>query len=243
MFSWFGSVLSEAGQSLSRTGNRWQGKTRESDLGVLHRRVIDFGGYFTKIGQGTWVAPTASVIGAVNIGKNSTIWYGAIIRADLQEITIGENTDIGDRVVIHETSGTKDTQGLPTIIGNNVLIEPNSLIHACTIQDEVKVGYGSIILDGAVMENNTVLESGSLLTKGKLVPSGEVWGGNPARFIRKLTEEDKASIKKMAENWRLYSKEHQHQDLKSESELEETRENLVSGEELGVVHPEYKTIG
>jgi len=236
MFAWCGTILSETGQKLDSIGHHWRGITKEN--GVLHRRVVNFGRKSPIIGQGCWIAPSASVIGAVEMGKNSFVWYGAIIRADVHHVRIGSNTNIGDRVVIHEASEKEHTDAIPTLIGDNVIVDPNSVLHACTIQDQVRIGSGSVILDGSIMEKSTMLESGSLLTKGKVVPSGEVWGGNPAKFVRKITEEDIKAIKKMAEQWTLYGRRHQLEDQKTEDEFLETQQRLTQPEELGVIHRE-----
>lgn len=138
-----------------------------------------------------FVAPSASVVGDVTVGKNSSVWYGAIVRGDVNKISIGENTSIGDRAVVY----VEKIQGdLKTIIGNNVTVGPCAIIHAATVEDFVMVGASAQVLDGAIVGPNTMIAPGAVVTPGTKVPSGEMWAGSPAKKIRALTEEEFATI-------------------------------------------------
>jgi carbonic anhydrase/acetyltransferase-like protein (isoleucine patch superfamily) len=137
------------------------------------------------IDKTAYIADTAKVMGDVTIGAESNIWFGTVIRGDVHEIVIGERTNIQDNSVVHvsyEFAGT--------YIGSDVTIGHGCIIHACTIMDRSFIGMGSIVMDKCLVEEHAMLAAGSLLTANKIVPSGELWGGRPAKFMRKLTDED-----------------------------------------------------
>jgi len=146
-----------------------------------------------RISKSAWIAPDASVIGRVDMGDSSVVWYGAVLRGDLNNIKVGKSTNIGDRTIVHVSSGGPEGP-LPTHIGDNVLVEHGTILHACKIEDGAKIEPGSTVLDGAVVGKGSVITAGSLVTAGKQIPAGEVWGGVPAKFIRKVTEEDTKAI-------------------------------------------------
>lgn len=138
-----------------------------------------------KIGRNVFIALNAAVIGDVEIGDESNIWFGVTIRGDVNDIRIGARTNIQDGSVIHVTS---DFQG--TYVGDEVTVGHMALLHACRVGNRCLVGMGSILLDGAVMEDGSMLAAGSLLTPGKIVPAGQLWAGRPAKFMRDLTPEE-----------------------------------------------------
>ncbi|MEF9991005.1 MAG: gamma carbonic anhydrase family protein [Romboutsia sp.] len=152
--------------------------------------IKGYEGIEPKIDQSVFVAESSDIIGKVDIGKKSSIWYNVVIRGDEQTITIGENTNIQDGSVVHIG------WNLPTQIGNNVTIGHKALIHGCKIGDNTLIGMGSIVLDGAEVGEFTLLAAGSLVPPGKKIPSGVLAMGSPAKVIRELTEEEKqANIK------------------------------------------------
>eukprot|EP00584_Thalassiosira_punctigera_P017528 CAMPEP_0172553348 /NCGR_PEP_ID=MMETSP1067-20121228/50225_1 /TAXON_ID=265564 ORGANISM="Thalassiosira punctigera, Strain Tpunct2005C2" /NCGR_SAMPLE_ID=MMETSP1067 /ASSEMBLY_ACC=CAM_ASM_000444 /LENGTH=291 /DNA_ID=CAMNT_0013341523 /DNA_START=98 /DNA_END=973 /DNA_ORIENTATION=- len=134
-----------------------------------------------------FVAPSASVIGDVTLGQNSSVWYGATVRGDVHKITIGENTSVGDRAVVHVAKIQGD---FPSIIGNNVTIGPGAIVHAATLKDGSTVGPSAQVLDGAVVEKNAVVGPGAVVTPGTVVKEGEYWMGSPAKMIRKVTADE-----------------------------------------------------
>lgn len=136
-----------------------------------------------------WVAPTAAVIGDVEIGAKSNIWYHCVLRGDSNYIRIGARTNIQDGTIIHVNSGT-----FPTVIGDDVTVGHAAIIHACTLQNRAFVGMGATVLDGAVVEEGGVLAAGSVLPPGKRVPAMELWMGNPAKLVRVLTPEQRAGF-------------------------------------------------
>lgn len=153
--------------------------------------ILPFDGMTPKVAADAFVAETATLIGDVEVGAGASIWYGCVLRADLNKIRVGRNTNIQDGTIVHcnhdpegdyrETGG-----GMPTVIGSDVTIGHLALIHACTLEDESFVGMRAVVMDLAVVERRAMLAAGALLTPGKRVPSGQLWAGSPARFVREL---------------------------------------------------------
>ncbi len=154
-------------------------------------RILPFRGITPTIDPAAFVAETAAVIGDVEIGAGSSIWYGCALRGDLNRIHIGRNTNIQDGSVVHvnhdpagdyrQTGG-----GMPTFIGDGVTVGHMALIHACTLEDGSFVGMRAVIMDQAVVESRAMVAAGALVTPGKHVPSGQLWAGSPARYMRDL---------------------------------------------------------
>ncbi|KXZ39427.1 Carbonic anhydrase or acetyltransferase, isoleucine patch superfamily [Alkalithermobacter thermoalcaliphilus JW-YL-7 = DSM 7308] len=154
------------------------------------------------ISQTCFVAESADVIGNIKIGENSNIWYNCVIRADVNEVTIGENTNIQDGTVVHVSNENK------TEIGSYVTIGHNAIIHACKIGNYSLIGMGAIVLDGAQVGDYTLIGAGSLVPPGKVIPSGVLAYGNPVKVIRELTEEEKKSLEKSAIDYVEYAQKH-----------------------------------
>ena len=153
-----------------------------------------------KILEGVFLADNAVVVGDVIIGKQSSVWYNTVIRGDVNSIIIGNSVNIQDGVVVHCTY-----QKTKTIIGDNVSIGHNAIIHGCEIRNNVLIGMGAIIMDNVVVEENSIIAAGAVLTKGTYVKSGSLFAGVPAKFKRSLFEEEiENSIIKTAENYKKY---------------------------------------
>lgn len=164
---------------------------------VPSTRFVAVDGVVPKTAPGcAFVAPSASLIGDVTVGTNSSIWYGAAIRGDVNKITIGDNSSIGDRAVVHVA---KIAAEYPTVIGNNVTVGPGSIIHACTLKDNCIVGAASTILDGAIVESQAIVAPGSLVTAKTVVKSKTLYAGSPAKMVRVLTDEEIAMISEESE--------------------------------------------
>jgi carbonic anhydrase/acetyltransferase-like protein (isoleucine patch superfamily) len=148
-----------------------------------------------KISDNAFIAPNATVIGDVAIGDNSSIWYGTVLRGDTTSIAVGDNTNIQDNSVVHPDNV------IPVVIGSNVTIGHGAIIHACTIEDNVLVGMGSIILDGALVGRDSIIGAGSLIPPGKTVPSGTLVMGSPFKVVRQLTPDEIESIRTSAESY------------------------------------------
>lgn len=145
---------------------------------------VKFGKFEPKINNVKFVAPCASVIGQVDIGSSSCVWYGAVIRADTNTIKIGNNVSVGDRVMIHCDEGENNK----TTIGNNVNIRAGAIVHGATLADNCVIGEGAQVMNGAVVGENSVLLPGTIVPGGKKIPPNERWSGVPAKFESKLTE-------------------------------------------------------
>ena len=169
--------------------------------GVCMSFVLPFKGVTPRIHRDVFVAQNATVIGDVEIGADSSIWFGAVVRGDVNDITIGSRTNIQDGSVIHVTT---DFQG--TYIGDDVTVGHMALLHACRIGHRVLVGMGSIVLDDAVMEDGSMLAAGSLLTPNKIVKTGELWSGRPAKLMRELTEQEIKHLQWSASHYVALSK-------------------------------------
>lgn len=151
--------------------------------------ILPYKGIHPKIHDSAFIAPSAVIIGDVEIGEDSNIWFGCVIRGDVNSIRIGARTNIQDGTVIHVTRETGPTQ-----IGSGITIGHRALLHACTLKDDCFVGMGATLLDGATVESGGYLAAGALLTPNKTVPKGELWAGNPAKFFRPLKPEESEYI-------------------------------------------------
>lgn len=153
------------------------------------------------IGENTFIAETATIIGDVEMGKDCSIWYNAVIRGDVNFIKMGDKVNVQDNVMLHCTY-----EKYPLIIGNNVSIGHNAIVHGCTIHDNVLIGMGSIVMDDCVVEENSIIGAGSVLTQGTKVKSGEVWGGIPARKLKDISPELlEGEVQRIADNYVKYS--------------------------------------
>ena len=154
-----------------------------------------------QIGEDTFLAETATIIGDVTMGKECSIWYNAVIRGDENNIKMGDKVNVQDNAMLHCTY-----EKFPLVIGNNVSIGHNAIVHGCTIHDNVLIGMGSIVMDDCNVESNSIVGAGSVVTQGTHIKSGEVWGGIPARKIKDIsTELLEGEVNRIANNYVKYS--------------------------------------
>lgn len=165
--------------------------------------ILAYKGIFPKIDSKAFIAPNCSIIGDVKIGKGSGVWFNCVLRGDVEPITVGENTNIQDGTVIHCTRN-----GGKTLIGSNVTIGHQSLIHAATLEDACFIGMGALIMDNVIVKTGAMVAAGSVVTPNKIIPRGEIWAGNPAKFFRKLTIEEEKFIMISAENYLIHAEEY-----------------------------------
>jgi len=174
----------KAGKSLDKLGANLE-VAKYTERLVPSTRFVSVDGIAPVVSEAAaFVAPSANIIGDVEIGKDSSVWYGATIRADGNKVTIGTNTSIGDRALVH--IATLQSQNATTI-GSNVTVGPSAIIHAATLRDNCIIGPMAQVLDGATVGERSVLSAGAVLGMGKSVPDGELWGGCPAVKIRELS--------------------------------------------------------
>lgn len=151
--------------------------------------LYPFEGKSPVVHPAAWVAPTAAVIGDVEIGEGASVWYHCVLRGDTNFIRIGARSNIQDGTIIHVNRLRE-----PAIVGADVTVGHAAIIHACTLEDGAFIGMGATVLDGAVVERGAMLGAGSVLPPGKRIPAGELWIGNPAKLVRVLTPEAREAL-------------------------------------------------
>ena len=163
---------------------------------------LQFNGVAPSINENAYVSKSVDIIGDVKVEENVSIWFGARLRADMNKIVIGANSNIQENAVVHV-----DIES-PVIIGENVTIGHSAIIHGCNISNNVLVGMRSIILNNAKISKNSIVGAGALVTQGKEFEEGVLILGNPAKAVRKLSEEEIKSIKRSADNYVALSKKY-----------------------------------
>ncbi len=163
--------------------------------------IYAFSGATPRYDATNFIAPSADVIGHVELGTETSIWFHATVRGDVNRITIGPYSNIQDNAVVHVTRGTA-----PTHIGAYVTVGHGAIIHGCTIEDEVLIGMGAVILDHAHIGTQSIIGARTLVTARTEIPPRSLVLGTPARVIRTLTDEEIARIRQYAENYRQYSR-------------------------------------
>ncbi len=154
-----------------------------------------------QIGEGTYIAETATIIGDVVMGTECSIWFNAVIRGDVHYIKLGNKVNVQDNAMLHATY-----QKHPLNIGNNVSIGHNAIVHGCTIEDNVLIGMGAIVMDDCIVESNSIVGAGSVVVQGTRIKSGEVWGGIPAKKIKDISKELlEGEVERIANNYVKYS--------------------------------------
>ena len=161
--------------------------------------IITYKGITPKIDPSVFIADGAHIIGDVEIGKDSSVWFNTVIRGDVNFIRIGERTNIQDNTVVHVTN-----KKFPTFIGSNVTIGHSAVIHACTINDFSLIGMGAVILDDAKIGKYSLIAAGAVVTMGMQVPEGVLAAGIPAKVVRSLTEVERKFLVQSAQNYIEY---------------------------------------
>lgn len=182
--------------------------------------ILPLGTKKPSLDTNVFVAPNASVIGDVKLGKGSSVWYGAILRGDVNTITVGEQTNIQDNAVVHVARYNVQKKPAPTRIGSNVTIGHAATIHACTLEDSVVVGMGATIMDGAVVKKGSIVAAGSIVTANTVINSNEVWAGAPAKLLRKLEQGEAEFIEMAAMDYAQLAAVHAEENAKSFVEVE-----------------------
>lgn len=157
--------------------------------------VYELDGISPEIAASAWVADSAQVMGAVNIGDDASIWFGTVVRGDTSSITIGEGSNVQDASVLHADLG------MPLVIGRHVTVGHQVMLHGCTIGDESLIGIGAIVLNGAKIGKNCLVGAGALVTEGKEFPDGSMIIGSPARVVKQLTPEQMQGLRQSAQHY------------------------------------------
>jgi carbonic anhydrase/acetyltransferase-like protein (isoleucine patch superfamily) len=161
--------------------------------------VIPVRGIEPVFGRNCFLAPNATVVGEVVMGEECSVWFNAVVRGDVNSITIGNRTNIQDGAVIHCTY-----QKFKTVIGNYVSIAHNAVVHGCTLEDEVLIGMGAIVMDGVTVQKGAIIAAGAIVLQHTVVEAGSIYAGNPAKFIKKVSPEQKELFLRTANNYVMY---------------------------------------
>lgn len=151
--------------------------------------IRTYNGIAPHIADSAYIAETGVIVGDVRIGQESSIWFNAVVRGDVNVIRIGARTNVQDLAVLH-VSGKKDAQnqGAPLLIGNDVTIGHSAVVHGCTVEDGAFIGMRALVMDHVIVGRGAMVAAGSLVPAGTVIPPGTLWLGSPARFSRMLSE-------------------------------------------------------
>ncbi|MFE9420195.1 gamma carbonic anhydrase family protein [Streptomyces griseofuscus] len=150
--------------------------------------IVGIGGKEPRVDAGAFVAPTASVIGDVTLGAGASVWYGAVVRGDVETITVGARANVQDNVTLHADPG------FPVTIGERVSIGHNAVVHGATVEDDCLIGMGATVLNGAVIGAGSLVAAQALVPQGMVVPAGSLVAGVPAKVRRELSPEEQEGV-------------------------------------------------
>ena len=163
--------------------------------------ILPVEGKQPQFGENTFLAPNATIVGDVQMGKEGSIWFNAVVRGDVNFIRIGDRVNIQDGACIH---GTYEKCG--TTIGNSVSIGHNAIVHGCTVHDHVLIGMGAIVMDKAIVQSNTIIAAGAVVLEGTICESGSIYAGVPAKKVKDITPElVRGEIERIANNYIKYA--------------------------------------
>lgn len=162
--------------------------------------ILPVKGVSPKIGDACFIADNATIVGEAVIGNHCSVWFNAVVRADVNYIKVGDYSNIQDGVVIHCTYQKNGTD-----IGSYVNIGHNAIVHGCIIHDYALIGMGAIVMDRAVVQSNVIVAAGAVVLEGAVLESGYLYAGIPAKKIKPLTEEQLAMLRQLPDNYVLYS--------------------------------------
>jgi carbonic anhydrase/acetyltransferase-like protein (isoleucine patch superfamily) len=162
--------------------------------------ILPVKGVMPQLGDDCFVAENATIVGDVVMGRECSVWFNAVIRGDVNAIRIGDKTNIQDGAVIHCTY-----QKAATTIGSNVSVGHNAIVHGCTVEDNVLIGMGSIVMDNALVQKNCIVAAGAIVLENTVCESGYIYAGIPARKVKQLSQEQIDGLDKVANNYVLYS--------------------------------------
>lgn len=164
--------------------------------------LVPINGMTPAVPNSAWVAPNATLIGGVTLGEHVSIFYGAVLRADIASITIGDRSNIQDNVTMHVDTG------VPATIGAGVSVGHGAILHGCTVEDECLIGMGATVLNGAVIGTGSLVAAGAVVLEGTIVPPGSLVAGVPAKVRRELSAEERVGIRANGERYLAYSAAH-----------------------------------
>ncbi|MEQ9165221.1 MAG: gamma carbonic anhydrase family protein [Fulvivirga sp.] len=157
-------------------------------------------GYTPQIHDSCFIAENATIVGEVSLGANCTVWFNAVVRGDVHSIQIGDNTNIQDGAIIHCTY-----QKAKTVIGKNVSIAHGAIVHGCTVEDNVLIGMGAIIMDDAIIKKGSVVAAGAIILPGTIVEENSIYAGVPAVKVKNTSDKMHEVIARTAKNYLMYA--------------------------------------
>ncbi len=168
---------------------------------MAEQPVRKFKTHSPELGEGVYIDPDATVIGMVILGDDVSVWPGAVIRGDMEPISIGARSNVQDNAVLHTTHGSQYFDACPLAVGCDVVIGHSAVLHGCSIGDHVLIGIGAIVNDRVVIEDYVMLGAGSVVPPGKCLESGYVYKGNPAQKSRAITDKEREFLTYSAQNY------------------------------------------
>jgi len=184
------------------------GSPRMDPTQIYERQVITYQGITPRLHSNVFVAPGAWIVGDVEIGSDSSVWFNAVIRGDVNSIRIGAMTNVQDLCMLHVTHKKYSLN-----IGSKVTIGHGAILHGCTIRDTVLIGMGAKILDAAIVGSHSLIAAGAVVREGMQVPEGVLVAGVPAKVIRELRDDEKEQINQSAENYKNYVRSYSQSKL------------------------------
>lgn len=163
--------------------------------------IKEINGKSPQLGKDCYLADNATLIGDIEMGESCSIWFGAVLRGDVNSIKMGNKVNVQDNATLHGTY-----QKHPLTIGNNVSIGHNAIAHGCTIKDNVLIGMGAIVMDACIVESNSIVAAGAVVLEGTHIPSGSIYAGVPAKKVKDITQElISGEIDRIANSYVMYS--------------------------------------
>lgn len=209
LYNIWGPQVRNLGQSLNKAGISIQGSLATDDRLVPSLRSRSYQGTAPQFGNVDFVAPNSSVIGRVNIGDQSSVWYGSTLRGDLNQINVGKNTVIQDLVTLAPRKQN------PTTVGDNVYIGPACVLDSCTVESNAFIGMGATLRAGSKVESYGIVAAGAVVPENTTVPSYQIWAGNPAKYLRDLSNEEKEILDEFHGEMQSLARVHAEESNKS----------------------------
>mmetsp|Transcript_21454 Transcript_21454/g.35913 ORF Transcript_21454/g.35913 Transcript_21454/m.35913 type:complete len:228 (+) Transcript_21454:102-785(+) len=209
----FGRAMRETGQAIDRLGLTFANNEIFKETFSRHRSVMNLFDKRPVIAAGCFVAPNASVVGEVLLFNDVSIWYGAVLRGDKSTIKIGHTTNVQDRAVIGTVSALDSGFPSSVEIGDQVTIGHGALLTSCTVGNRSLIGQGAVIQEGAEVGNGAMVAAGAVVLPGTIVPDKQLWAGNPAAYVRDVTEDELTAFIKSAVHYEGLSKQHAEEFL------------------------------
>ncbi|MEQ8474148.1 MAG: gamma carbonic anhydrase family protein [Marinoscillum sp.] len=157
-------------------------------------------GFTPRFGEDCWFAENATIVGEVTLGKECTVWFNAVVRGDVNYIKVGDRTNIQDNATIHGTF-----EKAPTTIGSDVSIGHNAIVHGCTLDDQVLIGMGAMVMDGAVVQTGAIVAAGAVVLEGTIVEANSIYAGVPARKVKDVDGKNREMLTRIAGNYLKYA--------------------------------------